>query len=127
MASRSPLLIPAELSSVTSITKDITMKKIIAFTAMFFAASAAFSQSLPVSASYDGRVSSPSVSATATAQDVSAPYIGAMDCCTVSNPVSAPQMTAQDDSSNSLAMAGLGFGLFGLVGLTKFARRKKQK
>jgi hypothetical protein len=101
------------------------MKKIIAFTAMFLCASAAFSQSLPVSASYDGRVSSPSVSATATAQDVSAPYIGAMDCCTVSNPVSAPQVAKEAEGEDSLAMAGLGFGLFGLVGVTKFARRKK--
>jgi hypothetical protein len=82
----------------------------------------------------DGRRPAPSlsdccgipVSATAVASDVSAPSVGAMGCCGV--PVSAPQYAKKDeDNSDSLAMAGLGFGLFGLVGLTKFARRKKQK
>jgi hypothetical protein len=117
--------------------KKITVAK-ATITAAFLAlyGAVAFAQGLPVSASYEAPVSasavaddvsSPSVSATATAQDVSAPYIGAMDCCTVSNPVSSPRMAAQDDGSDSLAMAGLGFGLFGLVGVTKWSRRKKQK
>jgi hypothetical protein len=109
------------------------MKKTI--TAVFLAlyGAAALAQGLPVSASAVAAddVPSPSVSATATAQDVSAPYIGAsvgtLNCCTVSMPVSAPQVAKEEDGSESFAMAGLGFGLFGLVGLTKFARRKKQK
>jgi hypothetical protein len=48
------------------------------------------------------------------------------DCC--GQPVSAPQFVKkEEDNSDSLAMAGLGFGLFGLVGVSKLARRKKQK
>jgi hypothetical protein len=119
------------------------MKKIITALFLSMLASSAFAQ-IAVSASYeaptlasdakDGRRPAPSlsdccgvpVSATAVASDVSAPSVGAMGCCGV--PVSAPQYAKKDeDNSDSLAMAGLGFGLFGLVGVSKLARRKKQK
>lgn len=121
-------------------------------TAMFLTlfASAAFAQA--VSASYEipaEDVSAPSVnsqdvSATATASDVSAPYMASdvkdgrrpapslSACCGVpvsasyDSRVSSPQVAKQADDSDSFAMAGLGFGLFGLVGLTKLARRKSK-
>ena len=100
------------------------MKKIIATIALSLFASAAFAQGVPVSASYEAPVS-----ATAVASDVKdtrRPGPTLMDCCGV--PVSAPQVVkAEEDSSGALSMAGLGFGLFGLVGITKLARRKKQK
>jgi hypothetical protein len=125
--------------------KGNTMKKIM--TAMFLSllASAAFAQSTPVSASAvaddvsaptvasdvkDGRRPAPFVGESdCCGVPVSAPYIaasvGTLDCCGV--PVSAPQVAKAEDDSGSLAMAGLGFGLFGLVGVAKLARRKKQK
>jgi len=99
------------------------MKNLISATALFLFASAAFAQPADVSASYEAPVSasavaqddvsSPSVSATAVASDVSAPnvsspYIAATGLSAASD-VSAP---SKQDDSDSLAMAGLGFGLF---------------
>jgi hypothetical protein len=110
------------------------MKKIISALVMSLMASAAFAQAgYPVSATAVATddVSAPSVQA----DDVSSPYIaasvGTPNCCAVSvsanalaGRVSIPQ---KEDDSDSFAMAGLGFGLFGLVGVSKLARRKKQK
>lgn len=123
------------------------MKNIISAITLSLFASAAFAQGLPVSASAvaqddvsvptlasdakDGRRPAPSVSESdCCGVPVSAPYIAAsvatLNCCGV--PVSAPQaVKAEEDSSGALSMAGLGFGLFGLVGVSKLARRKKQK
>lgn len=113
------------------------MKKIIATITLSLCAPAAFAQQVSAPTMLpDGTVSAPSVdsqdvSATATATDVSAPYVAAMDCCAVSTQVSAAQVsaphTSSQDDSGALSMAGLGFGLFGLMGVTKLARRKKQK
>ena len=121
------------------------MKKIIATIALSMIASASYAQGIPVSASAiadedvsartaavdakDNRRPAPSLS-DCCGVPVSAPYIAASvatsDCCGV--PVSAPQFAkAEEDSSGALSMAGLGFGLFGLVGVSKLARRKKQK
>jgi hypothetical protein len=114
------------------------MKNVISALVLSLMAAQAFAQGLPVSAS---AVADEDVSARTAAVDPKdnqrpAPSVGAsvatLDCCTVSSPVSmaydgrvsTPQA---DEGSDSIAMAGLGFGLFGLVGVTKFARRKKQK
>jgi hypothetical protein len=109
------------------------MKNTIAAMFMSFAAASAFAQGIPVSASYEAPVS-----ASAVADDVSAPALASdakdgrrpapslSDCCGV--PVSAPQYAnKEEDDSDSLAMAGLGFGLVSLVGVSKLARRKNQK
>lgn len=112
------------------------MKKIIATITLSLCASAAFAQQVSAPTMLpDGTVSAPSVdsqdvSATATATDVSAPYVAAMDCCAVSTQVSAAQVSAphtssQEYDSGALSMAGLGFGLASLVGVSKLARRKK--
>jgi hypothetical protein len=120
------------------------MKNTISTLALSLFASAAFAQGIPVSASAvaddvsaptlasdakDGRRPAPSVSESdCCGVPVSAPYIaasvGTLDCCGV--PVSAPQAVgAEEDSSGAVSMAGLGFGLFGLMGVAKLARRKK--
>lgn len=120
--------------------KGNNMNKTIIAVSIFFAASAAMAaDKSQISASYDGRVSATAegipISATATAQDdisatataegdISAPYVAAMSI-PVSSPISAPQ--AQDEGEGSVALAGLGFGLVGLIGVAKVARRKKQK
>jgi hypothetical protein len=123
------------------------MKNTIFALSLSLFASAVFAQGLPVSASAvaqddvstpalasdvkDGRRPAPSVSESdCCGVPVSAPYIaasvGTSDCCGV--PVSAPQaVKAEEDSSGAVSMAGLGFGLFGLMGVAKLARRKKQK
>jgi hypothetical protein len=119
------------------------MKKTISAIALSLLATSAFAQiavsasavaddvSAPVLASdaKDGRRPAPSLS-DCCGIPVSAPQVaasvGTMDCCGV--PVSAPQYAKQeDDSEGSLAMAGLGFGLVSLVGVSKLARRKKSK
>jgi hypothetical protein len=123
------VLYKAHISTTTK--KGNTMKNTITALFMSFAAASAFAQGIPVSASYEAPVS-----ASAVADDVSAPALASdakdgrrpapslSDCCGV--PVSAPQYAnKEEDDSDSLAMAGLGFGLFGLMGVTKLARRKK--
>jgi hypothetical protein len=98
-------------------------------------ASAAFAQAVSASAVAQD-VSSPYINSedvsapSVDAEDVSSPYVaasvGTLNCCGV--PVSAPQYAKkEEDNSDSLAMAGLGFGLVSLMGITKLARRKKQK
>jgi hypothetical protein len=118
------------------------MKKIIATIILSLLASAAFAQGLPVSAS---AVADEDVSASYAAEvsartaatdpkDNRRPGPSLSNCCGVpvsaeahlmASEVSAPK--AAEDSSEGFAMAGLGFGLFGLVGVSKLARRKKQK
>jgi hypothetical protein len=125
--------------------KGKTMKNTITALFLSMLAASAFAQGLPVSASAlaqddvsapklasdakDGRRPAPSVSESdCCGVPVSAPYIAAsvatLNCCGV--PVSAPQaVKAEEDSSGAVSMAGLGFGLFSLVGVAKLARRKK--
>jgi hypothetical protein len=136
-------------SALTTIKKGKTMKNTITALFLSMLAASAFAQGIPVSASAvaqddvsaptlasdakDGRRPAPSVSESdCCGVPVSAPYIAVSDCCGVpvsaeahlmASEVSAPK--AAEDSSDSLAMAGLGFGLFGLVGVSKLARRKK--
>ena len=108
------------------------MKNIISALFLSTIASAAFAQGIPVSASaVADDVSAPLAS---DAKDGRRPAPSLMDCCGVpvsaeahlmASDVSAPK--AADDTSDSFAMAGLGFGLFGLVGVSKLVRRKKQK
>lgn len=122
------------------------MKKIIATITLSLFASAAFAQAVSasavaqdVSAPYvnGSEVSAPSVDSSEVSSPDVAASIGTLDCCAVSvsahalagrvssaSRVSAPQ---EQDDSGAVAMAGLGFGLFGLMGVTKMARRKKQK
>jgi hypothetical protein len=126
--------------------KGNNMKNTISALLLSMFAASAFAQGIPVSAS---AVATDDVSARTAATDpkdnrrpgpsvadsdccgipVSAPYIAAsvatLNCC--GTPVSAPQVAKAEDDSSSFAMAGLGFGLFGLVGVSKLARRKKQK
>lgn len=107
------------------------MKNILTAVALSMLAASAFAQGLPVSAS---AVAQDDVSARSASTDpkdnrrpgpeVAASVI-ALDCCGVSNPVSAPQVVAAEEDSGALSMAGLGFGLAGLVGVSKLARRKK--
>jgi hypothetical protein len=111
--------------------KNTTVAK-ATITALFLSmfAASAFAQQVSASA-VASDVSSPYVNSedvsapSVDAQDVSAPYVAAMGCCSVSNPVSAPKAQAEEDNYGALSMAGLGFGLFGLVGVSKLARRKK--
>lgn len=100
------------------------MKNLISATALFLFATTAFAQGIPVSASaVADDVSSPMV--TSDAKDGRRPAPSLSDCCGV--PVSAPQVAQDEDNSGNFAMAGLGFGLFGLMGVTKLARRKSKK
>jgi hypothetical protein len=99
------------------------MKKTISAIILSFAATSAFAQIAVSASSVADDVSAPVLAS--DAKDGRRPAPTLSDCCGV--PVSAPQYAKKEDDSDSLAMAGLGFGLFGLVGLTKFARRKKQK
>jgi hypothetical protein len=116
------------------------MKKTISAIILSIAATSAFAQiavsasavaddvSAPVLASdaKDGRRPAPTLS-DCCGIPVSAPQVaasvGTMNCCGV--PVSAPQYVKKEDDSDSFAMAGLGFGLVSLVGVSKLARRKK--
>lgn len=114
------------------------MKKTIITIALSLIAASAFAQQVSASA-VASDVSSPYINSeevsapSVDSQDVSAPYISAMGCCSVSNPVSATAVAGRvsspqkEDDSGMISMAGLGFGLFGLVGVSKLARRKKQK
>lgn len=118
------------------------MKKTISAIILSFAATSAFAQIAVSASAVADDVSAPVLASDAkdvrrpapTLSDccgvpVSAPQVaasvGAMDCCGV--PVSAPQYAKKEDDSDSLAMAGLGFGLVSLVGVSKLARRKKSK
>jgi hypothetical protein len=111
------------------------MKNTISTLALSLFASAAFAQSIPVSASavaddvsasYAAEVSAPTLASDAKDGRRPAPSVSESDCCGV--PVSAPQAVgAEEDSSGAVSMAGLGFGLFGLMGVAKLARRKKAK
>ena len=114
------------------------MKNIISALFLSTIASAAFAQGIPVSASaVADDVSAPSLASDAKdgrrpAPEIVPASVGTSNCCGVpvsaeahlmASDVSAPK--AADDTSDSFALAGLGFGLFGLVGVSKLARRKK--
>jgi hypothetical protein len=94
-------------------------------TALFLSMFAASAFAQQVSASYE--IPAEVLPTGTTQDDVSAPSVaasvGTLNCCAVSVP---SQRNQQEDDSDSLAMAGLGFGLVSLVGVTKLARRKKQ-
>jgi hypothetical protein len=116
------------------------MKNVIAVMFLSMLAGSAFAQHVSASAVAQdvsspyingSEVSAPSVDSSEVSSPDVAASVGTLNCCAVSvsahalaGKVSIPQ---GEDDSGSLAMAGLGFGLVSLVGVTKLARRKSKK